>query len=106
MPKKWVTKKNKASPLEKTCLGGLHVLPTRQEEEEEEEGVGVRRGMWPHPFKFMQCSLMMLCCVRALRNAKCWVATLLIALHKLQHRTGAALPFFSLAVPCERLEIN
>lgn len=57
--------------------------------------------------QFMQCSLMMLWCIRALRYAKCRVATLLIALHKLQHLTGAALPFFfSLAMPCELLEIN
>lgn len=75
-------------PSSKTLPPRLHVPPTRQEGEKKKE-------MWPHLFKFMQCSLMMLCCVRALCYAKRRVATLLIALHKLQHLTGAALPFFS-----------
>lgn len=43
--------------------------------------------LWPHSLRFMQCSLMMLWCVCALRCATCRVATLLIALHKLQHVT-------------------
>lgn len=47
--------------------------------------------------QFLQCSLMMLWCFRVLRYAKCRVATLLLALHKLQHLTGAVLPFFFLA---------
>lgn len=79
--------KTRGSPPRKNLPPPLLVPPTRQ------EGGGGGE-MWPRSFKFMQCSLMMLCCVRALCYAKRRVATLLIALHKLQHLTGAALPFF------------
>lgn len=77
---------NTRVPSSKNLPPPLLVPPTRQE--------GAGGEMWPRSFKFMQCSLMMLCCIRALCYAKRRVATLLIALHKLQHLTGAALPFF------------
>lgn len=54
---------------------------------------GRKKEMWPQLLKFMQCALMMLWCIHVLCYAKCRVATLLIALHKLQHLTGPALPF-------------